>query len=116
MAKQNQIQDLERLGIENLENIFNVYQEPSGMYYYNILQTISFPQDLPISLFTSYVIKYGDTWPYISYKSFKTPNLWWLILLANNILNPIEPIVPGTEIKIPVEAVVRQVLDQVGRA
>ncbi len=110
--KQNQIQDLKKLKNENFENIFNVYQE-SGMYYYNLLQTIHFPQDLPQSLFTTYVISYGDTWPLISFKNYKTPNLWWLILLANGINNPLEPLVLSTTIKIPVNSVVREVLTQI---
>jgi len=113
--KQNQITALERLTPENMENIFNVYQEPDGMYFYNLLQTISFPQNLPMNLFTGYAIAYGDTWPYISYKAFNSPNLWWIILLANNIQNPLEPLVPGTLIKIPVAAVVREVLAQIGK-
>lgn len=113
--KQNQIQDLERLREENFENIFNVYQDQDGMYFYNLLQTVVFPQDLPPSLFTTYVIAYGDTWPFISFKTLKSPNLWWLILLANNIQNPLEPLVNGTQIKIPIDSVVKEVLMQIGR-
>lgn len=111
--KQNQIADLKRLNGENLENIFNVYQTKNGAYFYNLLQTIHFPVDLPPTLFTTYTIKYGDTWPFISFKTLKTPNLWWLILLANGINNPIEPLVNGTTIKIPVAEVVREVLTQI---
>lgn len=113
--KQNSIKELPKLDTENLENIFNVYQEENGLYYYNLLQTIVFPQDLPKALFNSYIISYGDTWPYISFKNFQTPNLWWLILLANNISNPLLPLVPGTELKIPVIEVVRQVLGEIQR-
>ena len=113
--KQNQIPDLEKLHPENMENIFNVYQEADGLYYYNLLQTISFPQDLPLTLFTSYIISYGDTWPFISYKNYNTPNLWWVILLANNIQNPLEPLVPGTTIKVPINVVVKDVLAQIGK-
>lgn len=111
--KQNEISSLSNLDPDNLENIFNVYQDSNGMYYYNLLQTISFPQNLPLNLFTGYNISYGDTWPYISYKNYNTPNLWWIILLANNILNPLEPLVPGTSLNIPINAVVRQILSQI---
>jgi nucleoid-associated protein YgaU len=113
--KQNQIQDLEKLREENFENIFNVYQDQDGMYFYNLLQTVVFPQDLPPSLFTTYVIAYGDTWPFISFKTLKSPNLWWLILLANGIQNPLEPLVNGTKIKIPIDSVVKEVITQIGR-
>jgi LysM repeat protein len=113
--KQNQISALEKLHPENLENIFNVYQDSDGLYYYNLLQTIAFPQNLPLSLFNNYTVSYGDTWPYISYKSYNTPNLWWVILLANNIQNPLEPLLPGTSIKVPIDLVARDVLAQIGR-
>lgn len=110
--KQNQIDELPKLDFENLENIFNVYQNENGMYFYNLLQTVVFPQNLPLNLFDFYTIQYGDTWPYISYKTLNTPNLWWLILLANNIRNPLTPLVNATTIKIPTIAVVREVLSQ----
>lgn len=113
--KQNQISQLPKLDVESYENIFNVYQDDNGMYYYNLLQTISFPSNLPLSLFTSYVVKYGDSWPFISYKNFNTPNLWWLILLANNIQNPLEPLINGTVLKIPKTEVVKEVLAQIGK-
>lgn len=109
--KQNDIKELPRLSKENFENIFNVYQNDSGMYHYNLLQTVVFPQNLPASLFTTYNIKYGDTWPTVSFKTLKSPNVWWIILLANNIQNPLEPLIPGTTIKIPIVEVVKQVLN-----
>ena len=113
--KQNQIKDLKKLASENFENIFNVYQDQDGMYFYNLLQTVVFPQNLPANLFASYTIAYGETWPFISFKTLKSPNLWWIILLANNIQNPLEPLVNGTRIKIPIVSVVREVLMQTGR-
>jgi hypothetical protein len=113
--KQNQIKDLTKLDSENLENIFNVYQDEGGMYFYNLLQTVVFPPDLPPNLFNSYSITYGDTWPFISFKAFKTPNLWWIILLANNIQDPTKLPANGSTIKIPIASVVREVLSQIGR-
>ena len=111
--KQNQIDDLTRLREENFENIFNVYRDQKGMYFYNLLQTVVFPQDLPASLFTTYTIAYGDTWQFISFKTLKSPNIWWIILLANGIQNPLKPLVNGTRLKIPNADVVREVLFQI---
>lgn len=73
--KHNDISELEKLPLENLENIFNMYQDKQGMYFYNLLQTISIPQNLPETLFVSYTTKYGDTWPFISHKTLNSPNL-----------------------------------------
>jgi LysM repeat protein len=113
--KQNSIKELPRLDVEKFENIFNVYQEKNGMFYYNLLQTIEFPQNLPNSLFSIYTIQYGDTWPYISYKTLKSPNLWWIILLVNGISNPITSLVVGENIKIPGETIVKEVISQIGK-
>ena len=113
--KQNQITNLSRLQTENFENIFNVYQDSNGLYFYNLLNTVVFPANLPLTLFNTYSVKHGDTWPLISYKNYKTPNLWWIILLGNDIHNPVAKIEPGTIIKIPVASVVKEVLAQLGK-
>ena len=122
--KHNEITDLPTINIENLENIFNVYQDKDGMYFYNLLQTIEFPQKLPLNLFDTYVVKPGDTWPLISHKTLNNTGLWWIILLANNIKNPILSVsqvktkknvygpIPGTTLKIPIMEVVKEVLFQ----
>lgn len=112
--KQNQIKDLPNLDVEHYENIFNVYRDTNGMYFYNLIQSIKFPTNLPEYLFTYYNVKPGDTWPYISYKTLGSPNLWWIILHANQIINPIEPISSGTILKIPVKELVKEVLFQIG--
>jgi hypothetical protein len=110
--KQNQISDLPTLETECFENMFNVYKNEDGIYYYNLLQTIVFPKNLPQSLFTSYVISYGDTWPLISHKNYDTPNLWWIILFANEIQDPTKKLISGQSIKIPVIDVVKEVLSE----
>lgn len=113
--KQNQVRELPRLETEKLENIFDVYKNEDGMYFYNLLQTVNFPKNLPPSLFTNYTIKYGDTWPFISYKTLNSPDLWWLICLANNIQNPIQKLVPGDNLRVPIPAVVKEVLNQTSK-
>lgn len=110
--KHNEISELEKINLENFENIFNVYQDKDGMYFYNLLQTVVFPQNLPRNLYTTYVIKHGDTWPVVSYNVYKNTSLWWMIVLANNIQNPVELLKPGTELLIPIPAVVKEVLIQ----
>jgi hypothetical protein len=111
--KQNSFTELPRLATDRFENIFNVYQN-DGYYYYNLLQTIEFPQNLPNSLFSIYDIQYGDTWPFISYKTLQSPNLWWIILLANGISDPLTSIKVGTSIKIPSEKIVKEIISQIG--
>jgi len=110
---QNNIKSLPNLGNENYENIFNIYTDEEERYYYNILQTISLPGDLPKGYFFNYGIKYGDTWPLISYKAYKTPNLWWVILPFNNILDPTQMPANSTIIKILKGQFVKTVLNQI---
>jgi hypothetical protein len=111
--KQNSIVSLNKLKTENYENIFNVYREENGLYYYNLIQTVVFPSNLPKGLFSVYEIGHGDSWPYISYKVYNTPNLWWIILLANQIDNPTNNPVPGSLLKIPKTDIVKEVLAQI---
>ena len=111
--KQNKISNLPTLKPERIENIFNVYQEPDGKYYYNLLQTVVLPKTLPPTFFDLYNIKYKDTWPVISYKHYKTPNMWWIILIANQIINPTEFPKVGSTIKIPTTALVQTILSKI---
>lgn len=110
---QNKIQDLPTLKMENMENIFQVYTDENDRYFYNLLQTIRIPTDLPKGYYTFYNIKYGDTWPTVSYKFYQTPNLWWVIVAANNILNPVTQPEPGTTIKIIKTEIVRSMLIEI---
>jgi hypothetical protein len=97
---QNQIKDLPSLKNDDYANIFNVHTDDNGFYYYNILQGVNIPANLPDGYYTPYSVIYGDTWPFISYKKYRTPNLWWLITTVNNIQDPTKQPNPGTEIKI----------------
>jgi hypothetical protein len=110
--KHNEVSDLEKINVENMENIFNVYQDGDGMYFYNLLQTITFPPNLPLNLFTPYAIGHGESWPLISYKTLKNTGLWWMICLVNNIQNPVISPIAGEIIKIPKPEVAREILTQ----
>jgi|688.fasta_scaffold1464789_2 hypothetical protein len=96
---QNSIQDLPKLRNDDYANILNVHIDDSNRYYYNLLQTITIPDNLPESFYSFYTVGYGDTWPLISYKAYNTPNLWWLITLVNKITNPVIQPSQGIQIK-----------------
>jgi len=110
---QNDIDDLSKLATENYENIFQVYQDDTGRYFYNLLQNIHIPDNLPGGYYNDYTIKYDDTWPLISYRVYETPNLWWIIVAANSILNPTTLPEQGTKIKVLKPAVVRAMLSEI---
>jgi len=110
--KQNQITELPKLKPENMENIFNVQKNTDNKYFYNLLQTIELPDNLPEGYYNTYTVKYQDTWPTISYTAYNTPNLWWLIAGANNIMDPTSIPTPGTKLKIYKPDIVSLILDQ----
>lgn len=89
---------------ERYENIFNLYKfntdKGDTYYFYNILNKVTLPSNLDDSVF-SYIRIEGDM-PLtdISFKIYGTQYLWWLILLANNIRNPVKKIAPGSVIRI----------------
>lgn len=112
--KQKEIRELPRLQPELLENIFHIYRDKTqNFYYYNILQSVNFPKNLPARFFTEYICGYEDTWPVISYKHYQTTGLWWLILLANDIMDPTKLPEPGTSLKIPTQSTANSVLSQI---
>ena len=111
--KQNQISDLPNLSFELYENIFNIYKNENGAYFYNILQTIVFPDNLPASFFSIYNVTHGDTWPYISFKLYNTPNMWWLLMLANKINNPLEQPRAGDSIAAPRLEIAKSILTEI---
>lgn len=110
--KQNQITELPNLKIESMENIFNIHKNADNKFFYNLLQTIELPDNLPDGYYNTYTVKYQDTWPTISHIAYNTPNLWWIIVGANNILDPTSSPTPGTNIKLYKPEIVKLILDQ----
>lgn len=110
---QNQIKELKKLKEANYENIFSVYQNEEGNYYYNLLQTIHFPSNLPDSFFSEYIIEYGDTLPVIAHKNYNNLRLWWVIAQANDIINPTIKLEPGSALKIPKTYIVKSIITQI---
>jgi hypothetical protein len=99
--KQNTISTLPSLDITRYERLFDVYEDTDGLYYYNLLQTVNFNQtNLDPSIYSIYTVLPGDSFPFISYKLYKTINLWWLVCSFNNIHDPTKLPVPSTQLKI----------------
>jgi nucleoid-associated protein YgaU len=110
---QNAIPDLPNLSEEKYENIFSVVLDENNRYFYNLLQAVTLPDNLPSGFFNEYIIVPNDTLPYISYKVYKTINLWWVICIANNINDPTKPFEVGTKLKIPNNTIVRLIVQQI---
>jgi hypothetical protein len=111
--KQNQILDLPGLDNFRYENLFNVYQNRSNQYFYNILSKVNFPSNLDSNFFDTYTIP-NNNMPYtlISYKLYGSILLWWVICSVNNITNPVFFPQAGTKLKILKPAIVSAVIQQ----
>lgn len=113
MKKQNDINDVEltKLAAQNLENLFYVFEQDNGQYYYNIIKTVNFPTDLDPTTYTTYITKPKDTWPLIAFNFYKDVKLWWVVCSTNGILDATKQPVPGTELKIIYANTVRDILN-----
>jgi hypothetical protein len=113
--KHNNIADIKisQLKPQQFENLFNVYENEDGLYFYNILKTVNFPQDLNPLFFQRYTIKPKDTWPNISWKMYKNVKLGWLLCSLNGVQDPLKPLKPGDLIKVLAPDYVKEVLAQI---
>jgi hypothetical protein len=98
-----------------MANIFDVHQDEDGMDYYNLYQSINIDQDIDPTLYIEHIWTGTDNFYHLSDKYYNTTRLWWLILVANNIVNPFDEILAGTKLKILKQPVVSQVLAQINQ-
>lgn len=112
--KQNEIktEGIDKLSAQNLENLFYVFQNDKGQYFYNINKTVNFPEDLDPTLYFQYETKPKDTWTTISYEYYGDIRLWWVICSANQILDPTKHPEPGTILKVILPDIIRNILTQ----
>lgn len=110
--KQNEIKDssVNQLRTTNFANVFNVYLNEQGKYFYNLINTIYIPQALEKSLYTSVFPLPGEYLPQFSYRMYKTIDLAWLIAETNKINNMLEPLSPNSPLRVLNDDVVRNIL------
>lgn len=86
---------------ENIFNVYELYNENDNNYvFYNITNKITLPSDLDESVFEYYRIEAELPLTTISYRIYRSQFLWWLILLCNDIKNPIKNIAGGSVLKV----------------
>lgn len=80
----------------------------------NIFKSYSITDDFTASVyFDYYEIQFNDWLDNISYDFYETPNLWWIIAIINNIVNPFEELEIGNRLKILKQDYVYQVLKEI---
>jgi hypothetical protein len=110
---QNDISILPELELYRYENIFKLYKRgESNFFFYSILKKLKLPTDMNEEVFD--YIKYPTSLPLttLSYRIYGTTYLWWLILIVNNIKNPLA-IESGTRIKFIKKAFLKIVLQSI---
>jgi LysM repeat protein len=100
-----------KLTPQNYENIFNVFQDGDGYYYYNLIKTVNFPTDLDATTYSEYTTQLNDTWALIAWNFYRNVKMWWIICAANQILNPVIQPAVGTKLKIINTVTARSVLN-----
>ena len=109
-------EDITELGIleqYRYENIFKIYKTgDKDFFYYNILKKIKLPDDVDDNLFNT--VAYNNALPIttLSYRIYGTTYLWWLIMVVNNITNPVK-IAGGTRIKFIKKEYLKPVIDSI---
>jgi hypothetical protein len=91
-----------RLSDTSFLRLFNILKDSDGEYYLNIFRFYSINEDVfsNIMNFSTYEINEDDWLELMSFFLYENMNLWWLILLANNALNPFEAFNIGQNVKI----------------
>ena len=111
---QNNISNLPNLESYRYENIFKISETgDKNFYFYNIIKTISIPDNVDPNLFE--YISLPSTLPLtsLSYDIYGTQQLWWLILIVNNIDNPVKKIPRGNKIRIVKPKYVDDVIESI---
>jgi hypothetical protein len=97
---QNSINVLPDLSMYRYEKIFKLYKTGENQYFYNLMQSIFLPDKIDETVLMYMTMKSSEPWTMVSFKAYKTIELWWLILLTNKVYNPFEMPKEGTVIKL----------------
>jgi len=110
---QNEVSQLSKLSNIRYENIFKMYQLKTGQFYYNIQKAINFPEELDSTQLGYVTVRQKMPWTTISYNTYGTTELWWLICLLNKIENPIRAPDIGTVLKVLNPSYLKNVLSEI---
>ena len=110
-TSQNKIPQLPQISDYRYENIFKVYQQNDGTFFYNLLNKVTIPDNINPNTYYTTVVNQRMPWTTISYNAYGTIELWWLIAILNKIQNPTT--VPSGSIKIIKSEYVRAIISEI---
>lgn len=111
---QNNIDELKELESYRYENIFKVYETGKKNYFfYNIAKKIVLPDNLDNNFFDFITLRNNIPLTTISFQIYGTTYLWWLILIVNNIENPVKKLPVGKKIRYIKPNLIKTVVDNI---
>lgn len=111
--------ELTKMELENasLLNLFPVmYDEDNKIYFMNIFRNYKMNTDINqnfLNMYQTLEIEDIDWFENISFDMYENTKLWWIIPLANNIVNPFEEIEPGQRMNVMRKEHVYQLLKEI---
>lgn len=92
-------QSMKYLKITDLENIFKIYKDQKGKYFFNLNTTLYL--DVADDAILYYICDYDMQWPLLSYKIYETTRLAWLLMKLNKVkpVDVFKPKVAGDIVK-----------------
>jgi hypothetical protein len=96
-------------------NLFPIMVD-NNEYFLNIFRTYIINENVQNSIlyYLTYEVSDTDWLDSISQQYYDTPYLWWVVALMNNINNPFEELLPGTNLKILKQEYLYQLLKEIG--
>lgn len=111
--KRNKIDNIKKISNYQYDNIFNVYETKDGLYFYNLYNNVIIDENIAKIFYKIHTFREGEYWTLLADKYYGDHKLWWVILIANKIKNPLRLPEAGTELKILNPEVVSNILNQI---
>jgi len=104
-----------RLSNVSFLKLFNILQDDDGNNFLNIFRSFSINEDVMLDImnFITYETEEDEFSENIAYTIYQNVNLWWIIFLSNNIINPFEELGPGQNIKVLRESFIPLIIREI---
>jgi len=106
-----------RISNTSLLNQFDILKDENGEYLFNIWKNYKITDDIKENEdnISMYDVPHESFWENIAYNLYENENLWWLIAMTNDVVNPFEELDTGDQIKILKEELIYQTIKQLKR-
>lgn len=81
--------------------LFNILRDHDTTKFINIWRSFSLNDDATTNIlyYDTYEVGSDAWWDNISYDIYGTPELWWVVAMMNDVVNPFEELEEGSNIK-----------------